>query len=305
MKKTILAITSIILVASSIMVFYACEKEKAITASTDERLVDSKEIVSKKDIDNLSRDIATFHNHILLSIVRNEDLPKTLDVKELIMQVRTQMLKEMDRMDIPHLRPYLEAYADLEESEKESISMLIECGFSCDLYSFINDSVLFKVKKEEINKVIISNFFESESYEDYENMCQNDIARVLSNINSSRDYMELRLYADITRASFAAWCEYFYGTLKSKDIHSGWQNLKKKVKHKVEEVVAFGRELDPYIEADFDGAVYGMGLFGGCAIIANAIPGAGQVAEGLAVGLGAAVGTVVGSVRYNNRQQQR
>lgn len=251
--------------------------------------------LDRSGVDALAKDLATLHNYELFKLHDNTKLAQ-LSVPQQCLFVRKQIFQDYQKLALDNLAPILMQEPDSSVMYEiyRKIGRSIEVGESPMFPEAVNDELTASAL-EMLLTYIDSAFWNSESYTDFEGLCHSKIIELSNRINTIEDYFYWRIGAEISFGSFYAWvCILSDECDNSKEAHSNWKDLKKKI-------TKFAKDLLPYVKADVDGALNGAGLASvGCAAVTVASgPLSPVVGSGAVLG-GAAVGTVVGSVHYNN-----
>ena len=246
------------------------------------------------DIDNISMDIAKIHTFEIYALLSDTVLANMEDGMDEVKYVYDRVMEDYKNLDLQYISKYFGANVDDSIREKMILELnkeVIEGGHS--------ENVTVNSFMEQIDSAIVKCFMESDTYEEFCKRVDTETSAIVRKIEDKKDYFAVRVCADIAKSSFDVWTDYFYGNNGAKEKENAWQKLKAMG----EKIVEKGKELDPYIKADWEGAKDGATI-GGIVAAAETIAtdGAGARVGGYIVIGGAAVGAVAGSVHYNNSQ---
>lgn len=262
--------------------------------------IDTVEIsLTREKIDEISKQLALFHNSELRKMFNLYESYKDIEIDVFFLNIMRHELEADLRMNKYLVEnkfniKYMDVlgYYDLYEYMKKHKTITLKTfpfrvapirSFNLELIERHTKS-LYQILK----RCFIQSLTYDEFIEDYCTAVDSD----LKTIHTTNDYACIRFAADICLSSFEFWSLYFFSkkssnTKKKESLKEKWNKLKENAKELV-------KKVQPYAEADLEGAAWGALVGAGYGAATGAA--AGAVAGGVGAVPGAISGATAGAV---------
>lgn len=245
--------------------------------------------LSRKKIDEISKEIASMHNYELERMIQLYGKTKSVGVDVFVLNIMRHEievairsnkyfvenefdLRYMDVWNYFNLYKYLQTHKNINIKNYPYV-ISPEKSFDLDLIEKHTNSFY---------QILRRWFMQSTTYDEFVESFMEEVRKMLKMVRPTNDYMCIRFAADVCFASFEFWVVYFYdqeysNVKKKESLKEKWEKIKEKAKELAE-------KIEPYAKADLKGAAIGA--------VSGAIGGAisGAVAGGIGAGPGAAAG---------------
>ena len=306
-RKISLAISCALIIGfgvSCIMTLESCNKETvsngAINNSSNQKGIAEEfisfnigDIIDRETMDAIYDEVAYFHGYEIAECTLNKELLQ-LDEKTYLSYILQKTRSDVESLELPLLNQHLgENYISLNEAlslynyNPTESTILSNYDFNQVVKNNFNLDVI-TAGTNQLMDILIDALEKSETEEEFYALYRNRINELTNEISNPNDFFCAYISAAVCMNSFMTWSWYFYNDCSTKkDRPSVWQ----RIKDKAQEIT---KKLEPYVEADLEGAAWGALVGSGCGAIRGAV--AGSAAGGVGAIPGAVAGAVSGAV---------